>query len=131
MMVRPLTIVLLLWYGGLALVGPAMHELLGCCHHDEIIAPEGPGVLAFGERGVVAAAIRASDATDDDDDCQGGQECPLCKFLAMAQSVSVARCATLSTACVAAPQPLLCETHIAAPWRSFSIRAPPVDRPIA
>jgi hypothetical protein len=83
---RIATLALLVWYACVAIVGPGLHEVLGCEHYHH----HGPAASAGLSGPVVLSAqagaldvSAAHDADDDDDDC------PLCKLLCMAQTAPV------------------------------------------
>ncbi len=81
---RIATLALLAWYACVAVVGPGLHEVLGCEHHHH----HGPASAATQSAPVGAPAVgrqhdEQHDGSDDDDDC------PLCKLLSMAQTCAV------------------------------------------
>ena len=81
---RIATLALLGWYACVAVVGPGLHEVLGCEHHHH----HGAAAAATLSGSVGAPAIgRPHDGSDDDGDDDDG--CPLCKLLSMAQTCAV------------------------------------------
>jgi hypothetical protein len=86
---RLATFVLVACYGAVALLGPELHELSGCHHHEHLIRPWGSGSSPNHSGPETATtgspADHAVDAADDEagDDHDG---CPICKLLSMAQS---------------------------------------------
>ncbi len=78
------TLALLGWYACVAVVGPGLHEVLGCEHHHHH-ARGGACDAVWVYR---APAIgRPHDGSDNDSDDDDG--CPLCKLLSMAQTCAV------------------------------------------
>jgi Protein of unknown function (DUF2946) len=78
------TLALLAWYACVAVVGPGLHEVLGCEHHHH----HGAAAVATQSGPVGALAIgRQHDGSDNDGDDDDG--CPLCKLLSMAQTCAV------------------------------------------
>ncbi len=115
---RYVNLTLLSWYAVLALLGPGMHELLGCHHHNEIVGPVECGQVSA--QGLASPSVAgANQACDDDDDC------PLCKFL------STVQCAAARNRCVPRGLILLgfagcfCEAAQVGPYSFGRIRAPP------
>jgi hypothetical protein len=78
---RIATLALLAWYACVAVVGPGLHEVLGCEHHHHHGAA--PRATLSGSVGALAIGRQHDDGCDDDDDC------PLCKLLSMAQTAPV------------------------------------------
>jgi hypothetical protein len=81
---RIATLALLGWYACVAVVGPGLHEVLGCEHHHH----HGAAAVATLSGSVSAPAIgRPHGGSDNDGDDDDG--CPLCKLLSMAQTCAV------------------------------------------
>ena len=80
---RIATLALLAWYACVAVVGPGLHEVLGCEHHHH------HGAAAATLSGPVGAPTigRPHGGSDNDGDDDDG--CPLCKLLSMAQTFAV------------------------------------------
>ena len=83
---RIATLALSAWYACVAVVGPGLHEVLGCEHHHHH-GEVAPATLS-GPVGDPAIGRQHDDGSDDngsDDD----DDCPLCKLLSMAQTAPV------------------------------------------
>jgi hypothetical protein len=78
---RIATLALLAWYAMVAVVGPGLHEVLGCEHHHHH-GPAAPANVAAAAGALVVSGRH--DAAGDDDGA-----CPLCKLLSMAQTAPI------------------------------------------
>lgn len=116
-MVRRLAIyALLAFYAGVALLGPELHELLGCEHHHF-----GDGATSVGAALSDGSSIVVQRGDDDDDEAN----CPVCKLLSMAQSSPQTAApdwvALVSIGSVACPR----DEVVAARHSCWQSRAPP------
>src|SRR3981081_2418816 len=87
---RIATFVLVACYGAVALLGPELHELLGCHHHEHLIECPWRGGSLPGQAGpeIATTGSTADHAVDAPDDAAGDDHdgCPICKLLSMAQN---------------------------------------------
>jgi hypothetical protein len=87
---RLATFVLVACYGAVALLGPELHELLGCHHHEHLIECPRRGGSLTGKSGpeIATTGLPAGHAVDAADDEAGDDHdgCPICRLLSMAQS---------------------------------------------
>jgi hypothetical protein len=117
---RIATLALLGWYACVAIVGPELHEALGCehFHHHSTAAPK----ILSAPRGGLSVSGR-HDADDDHDGC------PLCNLLSMAQTAPV----VVRPVWVANVLPIRvwpsCDSIAAAPRSLCQIRGPPAKLP--
>lgn len=126
---RIATFVLVACYGAVALMGPELHELLGCHHHEDLIecpwrggsspSDPGPGIAKIGSAAVISADAADDEAGDDHDGC------PLCKLLSMAQSAGMVDGPHWVVAGAPGRFSFSCGLVIPAPASSCRIRAPP------
>jgi hypothetical protein len=89
---RIATFVLVACYGAVALLGPELHELLGCHHHEHLVRPCGSGSSPNHSGPESATTVSPADLSVDAADDEAGDDhdgCPLCKLLSMAQSVGM------------------------------------------
>ena len=117
---RIATLALLGWYACVAIIGPGLHEALGCehFHHHGSAAPE---VLSTSDGGLIVSGRQ--DVDDDDDGC------PLCKLLSMAQTAPVV-VRTIAVANVLHIRVWFsCGSIVAAPRSLCQIRGPPPTLP--
>ncbi len=120
-MIRKFTVaVLLACYGGGALVGPGLHQLLGC-EHDHAVATAADGDSTPSHRAEPSSADghHRHGAGDDEHDC------PVCKLLAMPQSAVAHVAHDWVVAGIFRRVVFSRGPALAAPLPSFQIRGPP------
>jgi hypothetical protein len=126
---RIATFVLTACYGAVALLGPELHELLGCHHHEHLVERPWAGGRSpsdsVPESATTGSPVDLSvDAADDEagDDHDG---CPLCKLLSMAQTTGLVDGPHWVVAGAPGRFSFSCGPVIPAPLSSCRIRAPP------
>ena len=117
---RIATLALLGWYACVAVVGPGLHEVLGCEHYHHH-GPAAPADLSVADGTLVVSARH--DADDDDDGC------PLCKLLSMAQTAPVVVRPIWVTNVLPTRVWFSCGSIAAAPRSLCQIRGPPAALP--
>ena len=126
---RIATFVLVACYGAVALLGPELHELLGCHHHEDLIeCPWGGGSSPSDSCSEIATTSSTADLTVDAADDETGDDhdgCPICKLLSMAQAGSGLNAPLWAAARAPDRIDFSCGPLRAAPHSSCPIRGPP------
>jgi hypothetical protein len=114
---RIATFVLVACYGAVALLGPELHELLGCHHHEHIVECAWHGASGS------PAEVSAGDADDEAGHDHDG--CPICKLLSMAQTAGGANAPDWAAAAAPDRIEFSCGPLLAPPLSACHIRGPP------
>ncbi len=120
---RIATFVLVVCYGAVALLGPELHGLLGCHHHEYVWSGDWQGIGTALSASDSLPWVSPADADDEADHDHDG--CPICKLLSMAQTAGELTAPLWAAARAPDRIEFSCGPLLAAPLSSYPIRGPP------